>query len=433
MTDSVNTREIVLDMLMEVNRDYRPSHIVLNQMLMKYQYLENQERRFISRLFKGTLEHMLTLDYCIEQFSTVKISKMKPLIRNVLRMGVYQILYMDNIPDSAACNEAVKLALRRGFKNLKGFVNGVLRNVSRNKESISWPTEDGNPVQYISVMYSIPTWLVEFWLKSFDYATVKTMAEDGLKPRPITIRAVEEDKTKTVRERLENEGVTVNSGQLLDYAMEISGFDYLGQLESFSDGDFVVQDESSMMVAQTAGIKAGDVVIDVCAAPGGKSMHAASKGASIVYSRDLTWDKVERIEENIGRTGLTNIVAQVKDATVFYEDDVQKADVLLADLPCSGLGVIGRKPDIKYQMSLEQMKELSNLQRQILSVVWQYVKCGGTLVYSTCTVNPEENHNNAVWFAKEFPFELLEEKQYVQGVDGCDGFYIAKFCRKVTE
>ena len=277
MTNSVNTREVVLDLLMEVTKEKRPSHIVLSQMLSKYQYLEKQERTFISRLFKGTLEMMLRLDYCIEQFSTVKISKMKPVIRNILRLSAYQLLFMDNVPPSAACNEAVKLAGRRGFKNLKGFVNGVLRNMSRGAGEISYPDEQSEPVRYLSVLYSAPEWLVQLWVDNYGYASAKQMLQDSIKDRPLTIRCVDEANADALKELLMNEGVSVAPGSLLPYAFKISGFNYLDDLESFRNGRFAVQDESSMLVTELAGLKAGDTVIDVCAAPGGKSLHACSQ------------------------------------------------------------------------------------------------------------------------------------------------------------
>ncbi len=438
MTNSVNTREIVLDLLMEVTKEKRPSHIVLSQMLSKYQYLEKQERTFISRLFKGTLEMMLRLDYCIEQFSTVKISKMKPVIRNILRLSAYQLLFMDNVPPSAACNEAVKLAGRRGFKNLKGFVNGVLRNLSRGAGEISYPDEKKESVRYLSVWYSAPEWLVRLWVDNYGLPSARQMLADSVKERPVTIRCIDEADAGALKETLISEGVTVEAGSFLHYAFKISGFNYLDDLESFRSGRFAVQDESSMLVAELAGLKAGDTVIDVCAAPGGKSLHAAAKLKLLerenpdgprghVYSRDLTQDKVALIEDNIMRFGFDNITAQVKDAAVFYPEDCGRADVVFADLPCSGLGVIGRKADIKYNMSPEQMEKLSGLQREILPVAGQYVAPGGILMYSTCTVNPAENIENARWFEENHPFRLVESRQYLPGVDDCDGFFIAKF------
>ncbi len=436
MTDSVNIRELVLDMLMEVTRDGRPSHVVHSQMLEKYEYLEKQERKFISRLFKGTLERLLTLDYVIGRFSSVKIGKIRPVIKNILRMGVYQILYMENIPHSAACNEAVKLSERRGFKNLKGFVNGVLRNVSRQAGNISWPDKDKDPAAYMSVMYSAPEWLVKMWLKNYGRENTEAMLKDSLEEKPVTVRCISEKDTDRVKEILEGEGVSVLPGSFIPYALKLSDFDHLGALDSFRQGLYAVQDESSMMAVEMAGLSPGDMVLDVCAAPGGKSCHCAGKLLSMaedigkagqVIARDLTPAKAQLILENVQRLGLPNVTVQVKDASVLYEEDRKRARVVLADLPCSGLGVLGRKADIKYRMNPEQMKELAALQRKILSVVQNYVADGGTLIYSTCTVNPEENMENALWFQENFDFVMEDSRQYLPGIHGCDGFFIARF------
>lgn len=438
MTDSVNVRELVLDMLQEVTRAKRPSHVVHSQMLEKYQYLEKQERKFLSRLFKGTLERMLTLDYVIGSFSSVKVSKIKPVLRDILRMSVYQLLYMSQIPDSAVCNEAVKLAGKRGFHNLKGFVNGVLRNICRNKENLQWPDRDKNPVQYLSVMYSAPEWLVTLWLEAYGTADTETMLRDSLEEKPVTVRCVDEKNTDRIRKILEDEGVHTEQGQLVDYALRLSGFNYLNDLPGFQKGWYTVQDESSMMVVEMAGLKGTDTVIDVCAAPGGKSCHAAGKLLSLcgpgekpghVYSRDLTPQKTAMIEENCRRLGLTNMTIQVKDAAVVWPEDIGRAQVVLADLPCSGLGVMGKKPDIKYRMTPEQMQDLVKLQRTILDAVHNYVMPGGVLIYSTCTVNPAENIENARWFESNYDFVMDQCRQYRPGIDDCDGFFIARFVR----
>ena len=426
-------------MLLEVTRENKPSHVVHSQMLLKYQYLEKQERKFISRLFKGTLERMLTLDYVIGQFSTVKVTKIKPVLRNILRLSVYQIMYMSNVPHSAACNEAVKLAVRRGFKNLKGFVNGVLRNVSRNVDNISWPNKDKEPLAYLSVTYSAPEWLVSLWTKAYGMEKTEEMLKSSLLDTPVTVRCIREDKAGEIKKILEAEGVTVEPGLWLPYALRISGFNYMNELQSFREGLYTVQDESSMMVVEMAGLKPGDTIIDVCAAPGGKSCHGAGRLMALaapgevpghVYARDLTPVKTRLIEENCQRLGLTNMTVEVKDACVAYPEDVSRAQVVLADLPCSGLGVIGKKADIKYHMSTEQMAALAKLQREILSVVQNYVAPGGTLMYSTCTVNPAENMDNARWFEDNFDFAMEDSRQFLPGLDGCDGFFIAKFVRR---
>lgn len=434
MTNGVSVRELVLDILLEVNEKEQYSHLVIRDVLNKYQYLEKQERAFLTRLAEGTIEHMLELDFIINSFSKVKVNKMKPLIRNLLRMSVYQLKYMDSIPDAAVCNEAVKLARKRGFGQLRGFVNGVLRNIARELNHLQYPDEKLEPVRFLEVTYSVPAWMVEQWIKDFGYDQTKGICESFLKERPITIRTnLTKTTPETLKSKLEAEGVTVEKIEKLPYAFEISGYDYLQALESFAEGLFYVQDVSSMMVAEMATPEKGNYVIDVCAAPGGKSSHVAEKmaGTGMVEARDLTEYKVSLIEENIERHGLTNMTAVQMDATVYDEASKEKADVLICDLPCSGLGVMGKKTDIRYKMTAEKQKDLVQLQRQILDTVYTYVKKGGTLVYSTCTIHKDENAGNVDWFVKKHPeFEVISSEQMFPGGEYHDGFFIAKLRRK---
>jgi len=388
----------------------------------------------LTRIAEGTIEHMLEMDFIINSFSKVKVNKMKPLIRNLLRMSVYQLKYMDSIPDAAVCNEAVKLARKRGFGQLRGFVNGVLRNIARELAHLQYPDEKLEPVRFLEVTYSVPAWMAEQWMKDFGYEQTKGICASFLQERPITIRT---NLTKTTPEelkgKLEKEGVTVKAIEKLPYAFEISGYDYLQALESFEQGLFYVQDISSMMVAEIAVPEKGSYIIDVCAAPGGKSSHLAEKmsGMGMVEARDLTEYKVSLIEENIERHGLENMRAVQMDATVFDAESEEKADVLICDLPCSGLGVMGKKTDIRYKMTAEKQQDLVQLQRQILDTVHTYVKKGGTLVYSTCTIHKEENQGNVEWFIAKYPeFEVLSSEQMFPGGEYHDGFFIAKLRRK---
>lgn len=443
MTKAINEREIVLEVLLEITEHGMYSHIVLRDVLNKYQYLEKKERSFITRVTEGTLEHMMEIDYILDQFSKVKVKKMKPVIRNIMRSAVYQMKYMDSVPVSAACNEAVKLAVRKGFGSLRGFVNGVLRNVARNLNQIEYPTE---PLKRLSIQYSMPKWILNLWLKAYDSDIVEQMLQAFQRETPLTIRCNLRMVTpKQLKEHLEAEGVTVKVHPYLEYAFHISGFDYLGDLESFQNGEFSVQDISSMLVSELAGPKEGDYVIDVCAAPGGKSLHMAEKlnGSGHVEARDLTEYKVGLIQENIERTGLSNVEAVQQDAMIFDETSVGKADIVLADLPCSGLGVLAKKTDLKYKATKEGADSLAKLQREMLKNVQAYVKDEGKLVYSTCTINPAENMDNVHWFLNEYPeFELIDihgslceelQKdvkengciQLLPGVHQSDGFFLA--------
>ena len=431
---SVNVRELVLDILMEVNEKEKYSHLVIRDVLNKYQYLEKQERAFLTRLAEGTIEHMLEMDFIINSFSKVKVKKMKPLIRNLLRMSVYQIKYMDAIPDAAVCNEAVKLAKKRGFGQLRGFVNGVLRNIARELSHLQYPDEKLESVRFLEVNYSIPAWMAEQWIRDYGFEKTKMICESFLAERPITIRTnLLRIQPEELKMRLEKEGVTVKEVPALSYAFEISGFDYLQSLESFEEGLFYVQDISSMMVAEIAAPEKDSYIIDVCAAPGGKSSHLAEKmqGTGMVEARDLTEYKVSLIEENIERHGLENMNAVQMDATLLDEASIGKADVLICDLPCSGLGVMGKKTDIRYKMTAEKQQDLVQLQREILSTVHAYVKPGGTLVYSTCTIHKGENEGNVEWFLKGHPeFSLVSMEQMFPGETYHDGFFIAKLVRR---
>lgn len=437
MASSVNGREIILETLLSITRDGQYSHIALKNVLDTFQYLDKKERAFITRVVDGTLERMIELDYIINQFSKVKVNKMKPVIRTIMRSSVYQLKYMDSVPDSAVCNEAVKLATKKGFVNLKGFVNGVLRNVSRGLSDIKYPSKEENIVEYFSVKYSLPVWIVEQWMTSYDEETIEKMGEEFLKEKPTSIRCnLSRISREDLKEKLEAEGVNVGISEELPYAMTISGYDFLGKSKSFQSGYFSVQDISSMQVAHWAAPEKEDYIIDVCAAPGGKSIHLAEmlEGTGKVQARDLTDYKVSLIWDNIYRSGLKNIEAVQWDATKLHEESIEKADIVIADLPCSGLGVLGKKTDLKYKMTEAMQGDLVKLQRQMLSVVNRYVKPGGKLLYSTCTIHKAENEGNTEWFLKNHPeFRLVKEKQMLPGVDGGDGFYIAMLVKENHE
>ena len=448
MISGVNTRELIVGILLEVNEEGQPSHQVIRNVLTKYQFLPKQDRAFITRVCEGTLEYQITIDYILNCFSKVKTDKMKPAIREILRSGVYQLKYMDSVPDSAVCNEAVKLAQKRGFYNLKPFVNGVLRTVAREMEEIDYPQES-NLVLYLSVKYSMPVNLVERWLNEYGRDTTETMLKDFLKERPTTVRVSQHRTDRdAVLESIRSQGIQAEPAPYLDYAYYLSGYNHILTVQAFLEGKIFVQDISSMLVAEVAAPKKGDRIIDLCAAPGGKSLHLADKmgGYGMVDARDLTEYKVELIQENIVRSDAINIEAHCKDATVLDEDSVNSADIVLADVPCSGYGVIGRKPDIKYRTSDSKQEDLVLLQRKILDRASQYVKAGGTLVYSTCTIAREENQGTVAWFLENYPFEpesldpylpgeLCCEStkqgylQLLPGVHKTDGFFIARFKR----
>lgn len=439
MTKQTDSREIILDILLEILEKGGYSHVILRQALEKYQYLEKQDRALITRVTEGTLEYCLTIDAILNESSSVKVKKMKPVIRTILRMSVYQIVWMDRIPDSAVCNEAVKLAVKRKFQGLKGFVNGVLRTVARQKETFSF--EDW------SLKYSMPPWLLTMWKEQYGGAVTEKMLQAFLADIPTTVRCnLEHASKEEIIESLRAQNVVVAESPLSSQALLLESYDYLESLEAFRRGWIQVQDVSSSFVGDLADPQPGDQVLDVCGAPGGKSLHLADrlKGTGLVVVRDLTEGKIRMVEDNIARTGYTNIRAEVWDALDFDPAWENQADIVIADLPCSGLGIIGKKPDIKYQASEEKIRDLAALQREMLTVVSRYVKPGGKLLYSTCTISKAENQDQAAWFLSEFPFHTVDltgrlggavkedsmKHGYLQLIPGqypCDGFFIAAF------
>ena len=429
MGQGENSRELILDTLLLIDRDGEYSHIALKQVLDKYQYLDKKERAFITRVVNGTLERMIELDHIIHSFSKVKVNKMKPVIRMILRSGVYQIKYMDAVPDSAVCNESVKLTGKRGFTGLKGFVNGVLRNVSRNLAKVEYPSREKDPEGYLSVRYSLPAWLAAQWIHEYGLEKAEEIGEGFFAERPLCVRCnTSRISREELAERLRREGVEATPDEEVPCALWLQGYDHVAGLSEFREGLFYVQDLSSMRAVLWADPKEGDQVLDVCAAPGGKAIHVAEmlRGTGMVEARDLTDYKVGLLEENIRRAGLANIRAVKWDAALPDPEKEEKMDIVLADLPCSGLGVLGKKPDLRYKMTPEKEEELVRLQQKILSVAQAYVKPGGTLVYSTCTIHRAENEENTRWFLENHPkFRLRKERQLLPGADRGDGFYIA--------
>lgn len=443
----INTREIVLDIVMEVMEKENFVHIVLRQALDKYGYLPRQERAFISRLASGTIERAIELDYIINQFSKTAVKKMKPVIRSILRMTTYQLKYMNSIPASAACNEAVKLAQKRGFSNLKPFVNGVCRNIARNIGQFQI-------YDSMELKYSMPAWLLEEWSKIYSKQELEQMLsaiyERYDRPHEVTVRCNESKETlEKIKKSLKEQNITFREEKNWAQMLHLSGIDRLEELQAFQDGWIQPQSVGSALIGRVAAPRKGDYCIDICAAPGGKSLHLADlmEDIGIVDSRDISYEKIALIEENKNRCGFSSIQLSVKDARIPDESSMGEADVVVADLPCSGLGIIGNKADIKYKMTREKAEALAALQRDILQVISAYVKPGGVLVYSTCTIHPKENEENVKWFTENFPFERVDFSDKVpshlqapsiregmlqllpgRGVD--EGFFIAKFRRK---
>ena len=403
----MDTRDVALTVLLDIETNQTFSNIALGNALRKNQFTDKVERAFLSRLVEGVTETKLRLDYVIDQYSKTKIKKCKPVIACLLRMGCYQILFMDSVPDSAACNECVKLAKKHGFAGLSGFVNGVLRTT--------------------------PLWLVQKLILEYGTESAETIFQAAFADRKTSIRLnkhrIEEngETMDSYKNRLKEAGITVEPGAYYEGAWLLSGYDFIHKIPGYKQGYFMVQDESSMCAVAAAGIRPEDFVMDICAAPGGKTTAAAEFAQQgHVLSMDIAEEKLELIEENVERLKLANVDIRCQDATEYMQEQEEKADVVIADLPCSGLGIMGRKNDIKYRVTEEQIESLVELQHTILQNACRYVKAGGTLLYSTCTITKEENTLQVERFLKEHPeYTLKEQRQFLQGIDACDGFYYA--------
>ena len=453
---AVNEREIVLDMFLSL-KDGKPGHIVLKDTLDNYLYLDKASRGFITRLYEGSIEKMIYLDFVINSFSKTPVKKLKPIIKILMETAVYQIFFMDRVPVSAAINEAVKLAKKRGLAGLSGFVNGVLRNIARNKENITLPNKDKEYIRYLEVKYSMPKEVTEHFMEEYGNAQTEEILEAFEKKQPIVARV---NGTRLTREelvkKLTEEDVKVSTDTVFPESLKILELDSLNFLESFENGDFVIQDESSQFIGKIAELPQNAKVLDICAAPGGKTLLMAEKPeAERITACDISEKKTGLIEENINRLGIKKVITMVNDATVFNKKFEEDFDLVICDLPCSGLGVIGRKRDIKYNITGNKIKELAKLQREILENAGKYVKKGGYLIFSTCTMSKLENEENFKFISEFSGFSPVDfsdkikdsvvrykagsrllseaEKGYIRllpGELGTDGFFISEFMRE---
>ena len=450
---AVNEREVVLDMLLSL-REGKLSHTILKDTLDSYLYLDKSSRGFITRLYEGTIEKRLYLDFIIDGYSKTPVKKMKPIIMLLLEMVVYQLFFMDRVPDSAAINEAIKLAKKRGLTGLSGFVNGVLRNIARNKENIALPDKNKDLIQYLEIKYSTPRTVVEYLIKDYGNEEAEAILEAFEEKRPLVARATK--NREELIKKLDAEGVRVSTDTIFPESLKILELDSLSYLESFEEGDFVIQDESSQFIGKIVGLPKGARVLDLCAAPGGKSLlFAEMEEVDEIISCDISESKTELIEDNIRRIGTDKIRAMVNDASLYNPDFVDGFDLVICDLPCSGLGVMGRKRDIKYNVSIDKIRELAILQKKILENAVRYVKKGGRLIYSTCTMTKAENEENFTFISEFKGFSAVDFSDKIRGyVDrykdgerlvneakkgfirlipgelGTDGFFVSEYMRE---
>lgn len=427
--------------VLSLNSAFKNSRFVnleLDSSIKKYGF-EDKDKSFYTRLLYGTVERKITLDYIIGELSDVPDSKIEPLVRCILETGLYQIYYMDRVPDSAACNEATNLVKQLCPKSYAGYVNAVMRNAVRRKEELAQKVMTLDGVQGISVRHSIPEWICELWEKDYGCAEKIARGFENIPPH-ITIRVNTLKITaKELYEKMPAEyGARVIGKTLITLSKSVP----VSEIYGFEEGLFFVQDESSAACADLINkdsVKSENpIVIDTCACPGGKTfaMAISLENRGKVHSFDLHKNRLNLIDKGTMRLGISSVMTKDNDARKPLEELFDTADAVLCDVPCSGLGIIAKKPDIRYKAK-EEIERLPEIQREILTQSAKYVKCGGILVYSTCTLRKAENEDNIEYFLENNKnFVLADDvfdgkgmKTFFPHTDGTDGFFAAKLIR----
>lgn len=418
-------RRIAYLTLMDVESKQAYSNLALNHHIISGR---PDAPAFVRELVYGVLENKIYLDYIIEQYIRTPIGKMKASDLMVLRLGLYQLKFLDGVPEYAAVNESVDMA-RKYCRGREGFINGVLRSFLRAGKEVELPDRTKDEVRYLSVRYSYEPWIIELWLEQYAPDFVEELLAAGNMTPDLTIRV---NTLKTSREDLKRrivaKGYKAEDGVLCKEALHVEGRGLLGG-KLFNSGMFSVQDESSILAVNMLDPQPEETVMDVCAAPGGKTLAIAEKmrNRGNVIAWDIYKRKLAIIDKEAKRLGVTNVSTRTWDATRVDSSMIEKADRVLVDAPCSGLGVVRRKPEIKYKKKSSEIDELPERQLAILSASSKYLKPGGTLVYSTCTISPHENQHVVREFLKRNPgFSKEEELQLLPNVNGTDGFFICK-------
>lgn len=439
-------RKLALEALYKIDKEEAYSNIVLDELLNKNRnVLSNKDINFISELVYGVTTWKLTLDTIIQKYSKIKIKKISPWVINILRMGAYQIVFLDKVPKSAAVNESVNLCKKYGGKSV-GFVNAILRKVE--KFDYLELFEIKNDIEKISKTNSMPEWIVKELNNEFNAEKVNEICKNSnLKPK-ITIRVNNLKTTRNeLKKSLKSKEIEVEDGILEDF-LYLKNVKNITNLDEYKKGLFTMQDESAGLTALVLNPKEGESILDCCSAPGGKTTYIAElmNNNGNIKAWDLYKHRLDKVQENSKRLGIDIIKTEENDATVLKEEYIKKFDKILIDAPCLGLGVIKRKPDIKWQRKFEDIEEISKIQEKILNTCSKYLKKGGILVYSTCSIIQSENDKIVEKFLKSENFELeeinninienLENKITKKGIiklypsENMDGFFISKLIKK---
>lgn len=453
-------REIILTILVKIDSKQGYINILLSKSLDKKK-ITTRDAAFITEITYGVVRNRNKLDWVLSQFSTKALSETAVLIRNILRIGVYQLLFLDKVPDYAVGNESVQLAKKYGNPGIAKFVNGVLRNIIRNRENIRWPDKEKETALYISTIYSHPLQIVERWLKRFGFADTVKICQANNKIPTLVIRTNTLKLSRSDLKRiLEKENISVRETLFTEEALQVKGLPNVTKFPAYREGLFQIQDEASILVSHLLDPSPGEFVIDICSAPGGKTTHLAqlmaNKGS--ILAMDSNKSRLLMVKDNCRRLGIEIVKTQQNNGTILDKNYLKVADKVLVDVPCTGLGVLRRKPDLRWQTyDAKRFKQLSELQEKILDTASNYLKIGGRLVYSTCSTEPKENEeivrkflNNNPNFKLEDSSEFIKErklaahesgqhnqKKYIQIFPGLsnsdldlDGFFMVKMIRK---
>lgn len=406
------SRKICVDIVEQVLSKKAYSNIVLRNALNKYNF-DDKDKSLITEIVYGTIKYKYTIDTILNSYLKNGIKSIDTYILNILRTTIYQIKFLDKIPNFAAVNEAVDIAKKYKSVGASKLVNGVLRNYLRNQGKTYY--NKNNLVEVLCFNYSFNKWLVRMFIDQYGLEKGEYILK-GLNEKPAVTVRVNNLKTSydEVFSVLTEYGYNVEEGYVSPEAIIINKGKSIENNPLFKKGKITVQDESAMLVAPSIGVKEGFKVLDLCSAPGGKTTHISElmKNTGAVCAFDIHENKLSLVKDNASRLGVRNITYNQMDAEVFNENLKDSADAVLIDVPCSGLGIIRKKPEIKYTKEIKGINNIIDIQRNILRNASKYVKVGGTLLYSTCTINKKENENNIDWFLKEFPEYAAEELYY---------------------
>lgn len=435
----MKAREIAFKVLVDIETNNNYSNISINKNFKNLK-VKDSEKGLATEIIYGVIENKIYIDYIISKLSKIKIQKLSNYVKIFLRIGIYQIVFLST-EDYASVNETVNL-VKKYDKKSSGFVNAVLRNLIRNKEEVTKVSKK-DKINYYSTKYSYSPWVIKKFIKEFGEEFTEELLEENLEKPSLYIRINTLKTTKEeLKQKLQNSGVECFDVKGFDCALKVNNLKNIENNEFFKQGLFTVQDISSMLVGIITNPKQNSKVLDVCSAPGGKTTHIATlmNNTGQVVSRDIFDHKLKLIKESVNRLGLKNVLVEKYDASVLDEKSIEKFDYVLCDVPCSGFGIVKRKPEIKYKKE-QDLKEISILQKTILENASKYVKVGGNLIYSTCTIFDDENTDVVFEFLKNnknFELEKInevnvdvenQEKGYLKiypNVHMIDGFFIAK-------